>query len=105
MIPVLIAAAVVAAKAAPAVHIGWPFIYEAVIAAVIGLVVLAVLRFSLKGAMDVIKRELQNNGGSSVKDTIEKSHDEIVLLRQRFDEHLKYQHRDDRHAPDGWWRQ
>ena len=69
--------------------------------AIVGGVVLFVLRLVLKGAVDTIKKELEPNGGASIKDQVTAIHNEtvatrgeVVLLRTRFDEHLKYLHRE-----------
>jgi uncharacterized membrane protein len=75
------------------------FCFNAGASAVVGLVVLLVLRFTLRGARDTINTELRKNGGKSLKDTVEATHDAVIATRQdmtllalRFDEHLKYLH-------------
>lgn len=80
------------------------FFLTSAAAAVVGLVVLVVIRTTLKGAAAAVKRELTPNGGSSVVDIVRATHeetkatrDEVLELRIRFDEHLKYQHREGAH--------
>jgi hypothetical protein len=75
-------------------------VLTSIIGSVIGLVILVVLRYALRGARDTIQKEFTSNGGTSTKDKIEDTHQEVQMLRRDFtglrrelNDHITYDHR------------
>lgn len=68
-------------------------ILEGVVCTLIGAAILVVLRWALIGARDTIMQEFHHNGGESMKDKVDATHDEVVALRRDFQNHIVYDHR------------
>ena len=68
------------------------FVATSVVASLIGLMILVVLRYALRGARDTILKEFTSNGGESAKDKIDATAADVRLLRRQYETHLWFDH-------------